>query len=198
MQACPRPCPRGDYYSSRPARALGNAAKGSEMGPTRPSRAPRTSISATARSRSARMVSPYGQRSHRCRPQPARVDGDLLFVERVRDRRQLGGLARELDQLKTLAAQRAVPGHGPVAGWPAAIELNCATCARARRHRARDQAGHRHRRSLAQRAVDGADRCAVRGVSCAHSQRRIKSSNGNDSRTVLTTEGSHRFPGWRA
>jgi quinoprotein relay system zinc metallohydrolase 2 len=48
--------------------------------------------------------------------------GDLLFVQRVPSLDgSLKGWLTELNSLKTVAAQRAVPGHGPVSvKWPAA------------------------------------------------------------------------------
>jgi glyoxylase-like metal-dependent hydrolase (beta-lactamase superfamily II) len=52
--------------------------------------------------------------------------GDLLFVQRVPSLDgSLKGWLNELNSLKRAAAQRAVPGHGPVSvKWPAAsVEL---------------------------------------------------------------------------
>jgi quinoprotein relay system zinc metallohydrolase 2 len=118
---------RGDYYLRGLRRALGNAAKGSEI--VAPTRLVESATDIDLGDR------PVEIRAHG----PAHTDNDLtvfdgqtstlwmadlLFVERVPAiDGSLVGWLRELDQLKTLAAQRAVPGHGPVAvAWPAAIE----------------------------------------------------------------------------
>jgi quinoprotein relay system zinc metallohydrolase 2 len=48
--------------------------------------------------------------------------GDLVFLDHVPVvDGSLRGFLAALDQLKTLPAQRAVPGHGPVSPWPAAL-----------------------------------------------------------------------------
>jgi quinoprotein relay system zinc metallohydrolase 2 len=48
--------------------------------------------------------------------------GDLVFVDHVPVLDgSLSGFLATLDQLKTLPAQRVVPGHGPVSPWPAAL-----------------------------------------------------------------------------
>ena len=48
--------------------------------------------------------------------------GDLVFLDHVPVLDgSLRGFLAALDQLKTLPAQRVVPGHGPVSPWPAAL-----------------------------------------------------------------------------
>jgi quinoprotein relay system zinc metallohydrolase 2 len=48
--------------------------------------------------------------------------GDLVFLDHVPVLDgSLRGFLAALDQLKTLPAQRVVPGHGPVSSWPAAL-----------------------------------------------------------------------------
>jgi quinoprotein relay system zinc metallohydrolase 2 len=118
---------RGDYYVKTLNRDLGAGAAGSEIvAPTR------LVVSQEAVDLGNRMVD---IRAHG----PAHTDNDLtlfdrrtatlwlsdlLFVERIPViDGSIVGWIKELDTMKTVAAQRAVPGHGPASvAWPEAAE----------------------------------------------------------------------------
>src|SRR5271169_27503 len=118
---------RGDYYLRRLREALGNDAEGSEV------------VTPTILV-SSRLDLDLGERRLVVRAHgPAHTDNDLtifdektrtfwladlLFVDRIPvvDGSLVGWL-KELDGLTVIAADRAVPGHGPVSvPWPAAVE----------------------------------------------------------------------------
>jgi quinoprotein relay system zinc metallohydrolase 2 len=118
---------RGDYYLRRLRKTLGESAEGSEIVPPTVLVSDRLDIDLGGR----RLV----LRAHG----PAHTDNDLtiydektrtfwladlLFVDRVPvvDGSLIGWL-KELDELTAIAADRAVPGHGPPSvPWPAAAE----------------------------------------------------------------------------
>ena len=118
---------RGEYYLRRLHEALGEGAEGSEVVPPTVLVADRLDLDLGHR---RLMLQAHG---------PAHTDNDLtvfdektrtfwladlLFVDRVPviDGSLVGWL-KELDGLMAVAADRAVPGHGPVSvPWPAAAE----------------------------------------------------------------------------
>jgi quinoprotein relay system zinc metallohydrolase 2 len=118
---------RGDYYLRRLQGALGDEARGTEIVPPTVLVAGRLDLDLGNR----HLI----LRAHR----PAHTDNDLtifdektrtfwladlLFVERIPviDGSLVGWL-EQLDELTTMPADRAVPGHGPVSvAWPAAAE----------------------------------------------------------------------------
>jgi len=118
---------RGDYYLRRLREALGNEAEGSEV--VMPTVLVPTRLDLDLGGR------PLAVRAHG----PAHTDNDLtifdektrtfwladlLFVDRIPviDGSLLGWL-KQLDELATISAKQAVPGHGPVSvPWPAAAE----------------------------------------------------------------------------
>ena len=118
---------RGDHYLQRLREALGNEAEGSEV--VMPTVLVPTRLDLDLGGR------PLAVRAHG----PAHTDNDLtifdektrtfwladlLFVDRIPviDGSLLGWL-KQLDELATISAKQAVPGHGPVSvPWPAAAE----------------------------------------------------------------------------
>ena len=118
---------RGDYYLRRLREALGNEAEGSEV--VMPTVLVPTRLDLDLGGR------PLAVRAHG----PAHTDNDLtifdektrtfwladlLFVYRIPviDGSLLGWL-KQLDELATISAKQAVPGHGPVSvPWPATAE----------------------------------------------------------------------------
>ena len=118
---------RADYYLRRLREALGNEAEGSEV--VMPTVLVPTRLDLDLGGR------PLAVRAHG----PAHTDNDLtifdektrtfwladlLFVDRIPviDGSLLGWL-KQLDELATISAKQAVPGHGPVSvPWPAAAE----------------------------------------------------------------------------
>ena len=115
---------RGDYYRAGLESVLGKTGAGPLIVPTRLI-AERDKIDLGDR---VLMLTAHGVAHSDCDLSvfdPASATlllGDLLFVERIPSLDgRLKGWQKELTLLKTVAARRAVPGHGPVSvDWPAA------------------------------------------------------------------------------
>jgi quinoprotein relay system zinc metallohydrolase 2 len=116
---------RGEYYRKRLEQILGAGRAGPIVVPTRLVQAQdqialgggkRLRLEAHARAHSDCDLTVLEQQT------ATLFTGDLLFVQRVPSLDgSLKGWLTELNSLKTVAAQRAVPGHGPVSvKWPAA------------------------------------------------------------------------------
>ncbi len=118
---------RGDYYVRTLHRALGDKANGSEIVP--PTRLVATSLDIDLGNRVVE-IDAHG---------PAHTDNDLTLLDRRTQTLWLAdllfvdripvidgsvvGWVHELEQLETVPAQRAVPGHGPITvNWPAAAK----------------------------------------------------------------------------
>ncbi len=114
---------RGEYYRKRLADILGSDSAGTVVMPTQLVR-DSTRLDLGGR---ALQLTAHGTAHSDCDLTVLELDtatlfaGDLLFVERIAslDGSLKGGLG-ELNSLKTVAARRAVPGHGPTSvNWPA-------------------------------------------------------------------------------
>ena len=118
---------RGDYYVRRLHETLGDEATGTEIVPPTVLVSDRLDLDLGSRLLTLRAHGPaHTDNDLTVFDQKTRTFwlADLLFVDRIPviDGSLVGWL-KQLDELTTISADRAVPGHGPVSvPWPAAAE----------------------------------------------------------------------------